>query len=99
MALPHRELLQTTAGSIYGAWKSRVSRMSASLPFRPDDPVPLFKARASNGNASYDFSSAGGRYMVLCFLGPAASEAGRHAMAAAWWAACWRSRPRSLILR
>jgi predicted 2-oxoglutarate/Fe(II)-dependent dioxygenase YbiX/peroxiredoxin len=56
--------------------------MSASLPFRPGDPVPLFRARASNGNASYDFSSAGGRYVVLCLLGSAAPEAGRQAMAA-----------------
>jgi predicted 2-oxoglutarate/Fe(II)-dependent dioxygenase YbiX/peroxiredoxin len=56
--------------------------MNALIPFRPGDPVPVFRARASNGNASYDFSCAAGRYVVLCFIGSAAPEHSRHAMAA-----------------
>ena len=56
--------------------------MPQSPPFRPGDPVPMFRTRASNGNASYDFSSAAGRYVVLCLLGSAAPKLCRQAMAA-----------------
>jgi predicted 2-oxoglutarate/Fe(II)-dependent dioxygenase YbiX/peroxiredoxin len=51
-------------------------------PFRPGDPVPLFRARASNGVESYDFASVAGRYVVLAFLGSASWEPARRAMAA-----------------
>ena len=51
-------------------------------PLRPGDPAPLFRARASNGAPSYDFGSVAGRYVVLAFLGSAAQEPGRQAMAA-----------------
>jgi peroxiredoxin len=51
-------------------------------PFRPGDPVPLFRARASNGSADYDFASVAGRYVVLAFLGSAAQEPVRRTLAA-----------------
>ena len=50
-------------------------------PFRPGDPVPLFRGRASNGSPDYDFASVAGRYVVLAFLGSAAQEPARRAMA------------------
>lgn len=56
--------------------------MPVPLPFRPGDPVPMFRARASNGNPGYDFASVAGRYVVLGFLGSARQEAVRRAMAA-----------------
>jgi predicted 2-oxoglutarate/Fe(II)-dependent dioxygenase YbiX/peroxiredoxin len=51
-------------------------------PFRPGDPVPLFRAAASNGSADYDFGGVAGRYVVLAFLGSAAQEPVRRALAA-----------------
>jgi peroxiredoxin len=56
--------------------------MSVPAPFRPGDPVPLFRARASNGSQDYDFASVAGRYVVLAFLGSATQEPVRRAMAA-----------------
>jgi len=50
--------------------------------FRPGDPVPLFRARASNGTSDYDFASVAGRYVVLAFLGSAGQEPVRRAMTA-----------------
>jgi peroxiredoxin len=50
--------------------------------FRPGDPVPLFRCRASNGTRDYDFASVAGRYVVLAFLGSATQEPVRRAMAA-----------------
>jgi predicted 2-oxoglutarate/Fe(II)-dependent dioxygenase YbiX/peroxiredoxin len=50
--------------------------------FRPGDPVPMFRAPASNGNRDYDFASVAGRYIVLGFLGSARQEPVRRAMAA-----------------
>jgi len=51
-------------------------------PFRPGDPVPLFRAPASNGSPDYDFASVAGRYVVLAFLGSATQEPVRRALAA-----------------
>ena len=55
--------------------------MGVPLPFRPGDAVPMFRARASNGNPSYDFGTVAGRYVVLGFLGSASAEPVRQAMA------------------
>ena len=60
-------------------WDRRVDLLPS---LRPGDPVPLFRARASNGAQSYDFGSVAGRYVVLAFLGSAALEPARQAMAA-----------------
>ncbi|HSA81658.1 MAG TPA: 2OG-Fe(II) oxygenase, partial [Geminicoccaceae bacterium] len=50
--------------------------------FRPGDPVPLFRGRASNGTSDFDFSSVAGRYIVLAFLESASQEPVRRALAA-----------------
>jgi predicted 2-oxoglutarate/Fe(II)-dependent dioxygenase YbiX/peroxiredoxin len=55
--------------------------MGVPLPFRPGDAVPLFRARASNGNPGYDFGTVAGRYVALAFLGSASEEPVRQAMA------------------
>jgi predicted 2-oxoglutarate/Fe(II)-dependent dioxygenase YbiX/peroxiredoxin len=56
--------------------------MPVPLPFRPGDPVPMFRAPASNGNPAYDFASVAGRYIVLGLLGSARQEVVRRALAA-----------------
>jgi predicted 2-oxoglutarate/Fe(II)-dependent dioxygenase YbiX len=55
--------------------------MGVPLPFRPGDAVPMFRARASNGNPGYDFGTVAGRYVALGFLGSASEETVRQAMA------------------
>jgi len=55
--------------------------MGVPPPFRPGDAVPIFRARASNGNPSYDFGTVAGRYVALGFLGSAGEEPVRQAMA------------------
>jgi predicted 2-oxoglutarate/Fe(II)-dependent dioxygenase YbiX len=45
----------------------------------PGDPAPWFYQR-SLSNPRYAFSSAGGRYITLCFYGSAADAAGRAAL-------------------
>jgi peroxiredoxin/predicted 2-oxoglutarate/Fe(II)-dependent dioxygenase YbiX len=45
------------------------------------DPAPWFNQRAS-GNPNYSFSTAGGRYVVLCFHGSAIHPQGQSALAA-----------------
>ncbi len=47
--------------------------------FLPGDPVPWFRA-ASPSNPQYDFSSAAGRFIVLCFFGSAADPVARSAL-------------------
>jgi peroxiredoxin/predicted 2-oxoglutarate/Fe(II)-dependent dioxygenase YbiX len=49
---------------------------------RPGDPAPWFRQR-STSNPDYNFDTAAGRYVVLCFHGTAGDEPGRAAMAAA----------------
>ena len=52
--------------------------MGVPPPFRPGDAVPMFQARASNGNPSYDFGTVAGRYVALGFLArPARSRYAR----------------------
>lgn len=48
----------------------------------PGDPAPWFKAFCA-GNPQYSFSTAGGRYVALCFFGSAETEAAQKAVAAA----------------
>ena len=45
----------------------------------PGDPAPWFSAQ-STSNPRYTFSSAAGRYIVLCFLGSAGDEQGQAAL-------------------
>ncbi len=45
------------------------------------DPAPWFNQRAS-GNPNYSFSTAGGRYVVMCFHGSAVHPEGQAAFAA-----------------
>jgi peroxiredoxin/predicted 2-oxoglutarate/Fe(II)-dependent dioxygenase YbiX len=45
------------------------------------DPVPWFRARSTT-SPRYNFTLAAGRFIVLCFYGTAADEAGRGAIAA-----------------
>jgi peroxiredoxin/predicted 2-oxoglutarate/Fe(II)-dependent dioxygenase YbiX len=53
----------------------------------PGDPAPWFTQRTSN-NPQYHFSSAAGRYIVLCFFVTASDEQGKTAIKAAL--AHWR---------
>ena len=46
----------------------------------PGDPAPWFRQR-STSNLDYAFDTVAGRYVVLCFFGTAADEAGRAALA------------------
>ena len=48
----------------------------------PGDPAPWFHQRTS-ANPNFAFDTAGGRYLVLCLFGSAASEPARAALAAA----------------
>ena len=48
---------------------------------QPGDPAPWFRQR-STGNPNYAFDTVAGRYIVLCFFGTAADEAGQAALAA-----------------
>jgi peroxiredoxin/predicted 2-oxoglutarate/Fe(II)-dependent dioxygenase YbiX len=48
--------------------------------FQTGDPIPWFKANASDGNPSFDFSTVAGRYVVLCFFGSAEAEPSRRAI-------------------
>ncbi len=52
--------------------------MAKSIPLLPGDPAPYF-TQTSFANPRYVFSSAAGRYLVLCFLG---SGGDAHARAA-----------------
>jgi peroxiredoxin/predicted 2-oxoglutarate/Fe(II)-dependent dioxygenase YbiX len=45
------------------------------------DPVPWFRARSTT-NPRYNFTLAAGRFIVVCFYGTAADDAGRGAIAA-----------------
>lgn len=47
----------------------------------PGDPVPWFQAEASN-NPRFHFDTVGGRYVLLCFLGSAATDAAARALSA-----------------
>ncbi len=49
---------------------------AARLPLQPGDPVPDFECRSTN-NPRYAFSTAAGRYLVLCFFGSAGLEKNR----------------------
>lgn len=53
--------------------------MSIYNTLRTGDPAPWFFQRSS-GNPSFAFNAAGGRYLVLCFLGSAADPLGREAL-------------------
>ena len=57
------------------SWDRDLPRALAP-PLQPGDPAPYFIARASN-NPRFNFSSAGGRYLVLCFHGSLAVERSR----------------------
>ncbi|WDI32163.1 2OG-Fe(II) oxygenase [Hyphococcus flavus] len=48
----------------------------------PGDPAPWFKQQTS-ANPNFAFDTAGGRYLVLCLFGSAASEPAKTALAAA----------------
>ncbi len=45
---------------------------------QPGDPGPWFRQRAT-GNPDYSFDTVAGRYILICFFGTAADEAGRAA--------------------
>ncbi len=51
-------------------------------PLLPGDPAPWFEVPASNGNASFEFSSVAGRYVVLGFFASAGQPAAQQALAA-----------------
>jgi predicted 2-oxoglutarate/Fe(II)-dependent dioxygenase YbiX/peroxiredoxin len=52
----------------------------ARITLRPGDPAPWFVAPCS-ANPRYVFSSVGGRYVVLCFLGSASRPEAQQALA------------------
>jgi len=47
-----------------------------AMDIRPGDPAPWFTARSTRAEA-FHFSSAAGRYLVVCFLGSIAAPASR----------------------
>ena len=58
-----------------------MTRPTAPAPVLPGDPAPTFRQR-SPANPHYAFGTAAGRYLVLCFLGSAADQRARAAVAA-----------------
>ena len=56
-------------------------RSGAYVNLAPGDPAPWFH-QSSTSNPNYAFDTTAGRYVVLCFLGSAADEAARAALAA-----------------
>jgi len=72
---------QPPVGCLRHPWVPLPAMPSTYINLAPGDPAPWFR-QSSTSNPTYNFDTAAGRYIVLCFFGSAADPVARAALKA-----------------